>query len=81
MKTETSVGSFTREVRFEKRNKWIDKVKGSLLRVAGRYISKERTTSELRDYLGSEFKIGYGGSHVWVSNSKDERLMIIYFLN
>lgn len=51
---------------------------GSLTRIANRYDGdKETIISYLREITPSEFKLGYGGSHIWCSNQKNERIFII----
>jgi hypothetical protein len=55
---------------------------GSLLptmtRIANRYNgNKELILMDLREVTPSEFKLGYGGNHIWCANQKNERVFIL----
>lgn len=63
-------------VTFEKRNKEVSKVKGTINYIANTAHNKQEAVNRLSDIL-SGVKLGWGGSHVWCSNLKNERLFII----
>ncbi len=61
----------------EKQNKAINKVKLSIQRIAKTAKTKQEAVNRLSDILPSDIKIGFGGSHVWVANKNNERILII----
>lgn len=61
----------------EKRNKAVSKVKDSLLYISKTAKTREDAFCRMRDILPSEIKMGWGGSHVWAANQKNERLLIL----
>jgi len=64
----------------EKRNKEIGKDRLEILnRMAKRYDgNKERICMDMREILFG-LKVGFGGSHIWCCNEKNERIFIVYF--
>ena len=38
---------------------------------------KNRIIMDMQDILPSSFKLGFGGSHIWCSNNKNERIFIV----
>jgi len=63
-------------VTFEKRNKEVSRVKDTINYIATSSHTKQETVNRLSDIL-SGLKFGWGGSHVWCANQKNERLFII----
>ena len=61
----------------EKRNKEVSKVKDTLGYIAKSATTKQDAVNRMRDVLSSEIKLGWGGSHVWGVNQKNERLFIV----
>lgn len=66
-------------VNFEKRNKQVSRVKGSIQYIANTAKTKQECVNRLSDILPKEFKVGFGGTHVWCSSVTNERLFIIFF--
>ncbi len=64
-------------VTIEKRNKAVSKVIDTINYIANTAATKQDAVNRLRDVLQNEIKIGWGGSHVWAANQKNERLFII----
>ena len=60
----------------EKRNKEVSKVKDTLTYIVKTAPTKQEAVNRMRDVLSSEIKLGFGGSHVWGANQKNERLFI-----
>lgn len=61
----------------EKRNKEVSKVKDTLTYIAKTASTKQDAVNRMRDVLSTDVKLGWGGSHVWGANQKNERLFII----
>jgi hypothetical protein len=61
----------------EKRNKAVYEVKNSLDYISRTAKTKQETVERMRDVLPSNLKLGFGGSHVWCSNEKNERIFIV----
>jgi len=62
----------------ERRNKAVSQVKQSLTYIANKYDGNmELIIQDMRDILPHEIKLGYGGHHIWATNSKNERLFIV----
>ncbi len=66
-----------KKVTFEKKDARVGKVKDTIQYIANSAPTKQDAVNRLSDILSNELKIGYGGSHVWCSNIKNERLFII----
>lgn len=64
-------------VKFEKRKQNVLKLKDSINYIAESSRNKNEAFSRLADIMPSDVKIGFGGSHIWVSNQQDERILII----
>lgn len=55
-----------------------ESVLANLIRQAQRYAGdKKRIIMDMQDVLPSTLKVGCGGSHIWCSNNKNERIFII----
>ena len=67
-----------KKVVFEKRNKDVFAVRGTIEYIAKSANTKQEGVNRLADILPKELKIGFGGSHIWCANEKNERLFIIY---
>jgi len=65
-------------IKFEKRNKEVSRVKTTIEYITKTANTKQEVVNRLSDILPKEFKIGFGGSHVWCANQKNERLFIIF---
>jgi len=68
------------KITYEKRNKRVSAVKSTIERIVNRNgQNKQSCVNELSEIMGEcwGIKIGFGGSHVWVSNQKNERLILI----
>lgn len=65
-----------KKVTFEKRNKEVSKVKGTINYIAKTSATKQEAVNRLSDIL-SGLKLGWGGSHVWCANQNNERLFLI----
>jgi hypothetical protein len=65
-------------VNFEKRNKSVSLVRSTIEYIARTANTKQEAVNRLADILPKEFKIGFGGSHIWCANQNNERLFIIY---
>ena len=57
----------------EKKNKAVSKVLETIKYIAKSANTKQEAVNRLSDILPSELKIGYGGSHIWCANAKNER--------
>ena len=65
------------QLKIEKRNKEVSKVLDTINYIIKSAPSKVIAFDRLRDVLPSEIQLGYGGSHIWCSNQKNERLFIV----
>jgi hypothetical protein len=68
----------TRLVNYERRNKEVFSKRSTIDYIAKSANTKQEAVNRLSEIL-SGLKLGFGGSHVWCANQKDERLFIIYF--
>lgn len=66
-----------KNVTFEKRNKEVSKVSSTINYIANTANTKQEAVNRLSDVLPKEVKLGWGGSHIWAANQKNERLFII----
>lgn len=66
-----------KQVKFERRNKLMNATRGTIQCIARTATTKQDAVNRLRDILSDNIKLGYGGSHVWGANQKNERLFII----
>ena len=62
---------------FEKQNKAVNKLKSSIEYIAKTSNTKQEAINRLRDVLPETIKLGFGGSHVWAVNEKNERIFIL----
>jgi hypothetical protein len=68
------------QINIEKRNKDVTAVLGTLNRMANRYGGdKARIIQDMREVLPNDIKLGYGSTHIWAANQKNERLFIVTF--
>ena len=65
------------QLKIEKRNKEVSKVLDSINYIIKSAPTKLKAYERLKEILPTEFLIGYGGSHIWCSNQKNERLFIV----
>ena len=63
----------------EKRNKEVRLRMDTISYISRSANTKQEAVNRLREILSDKIQIGFGGSHVWMSNSKNERVAIIYF--
>jgi len=67
-------------LKIEKRNQHVSRVKGTIENIIKRNgANKQGAFNDISDVIGEPYgiKLGYGGSHIWASNMKNERLFII----
>jgi hypothetical protein len=67
----------TNSLTIEKRNKEVASKLDSINYIIKSAPTKEKAFERLRDILSSDINLGYGGSHIWCANVKNERLFII----
>lgn len=70
----------TQQITIEKRNKRVAACIGSINRIIARNGSnKQGCLRDLLEIIGEawDLKLGYGGSHIWCANKKNERVFII----
>ena len=65
-------------VEFEMRNKEVFSKRSTIEYIAKTANTKQEAVNRITDILPKTFKVGFGGSHVWCANSKNERVFIIY---
>jgi hypothetical protein len=70
----------TPTIKIEKRNKRVSEIIDTIKRIIVRNgANKAGAFADLRDVIGEAYgvKLGYGGSHIWAANMKNERIFII----
>lgn len=67
------------KVVYEKRNNEVFSKRSTIEHIAKTANTNQEAVNRLGEILPSDFKLGFGGSHVWCANQKNERLFIIYF--
>jgi len=70
----------TQQITIEKRNKRVNHCLGTINRIIQRNgANKQGCLNELLEVIGEawDLKLGYGGSHIWCANKKNERVFII----
>lgn len=67
----------TSTLKIEKRNKEVAEKLDTINYIIKSAPTKVKAFERLRDILSSDIKLGYGGSHIWCANQKNERLFII----
>jgi hypothetical protein len=70
----------TQVIKIEKRNKRVSEIMGTIQRIIVRNgANKMGAFADLKDVISEAYgvKLGYGGSHIWAANMKNERIFII----